>query len=137
MSKAAFAASRRATILIPDTGPQHDRGKSHLFVVLTEPDSDGMVLLVPICTKGQKYDTACLVGKGDHPFLDRPSYVDYSNLNTYKAQVLESQAQKGILVAKEVIDEKVFALICAGIEQSRQSPPIYKKYFSQQTKKKG
>jgi hypothetical protein len=132
MTGAPFAVTKRATVWIPDTGPDQDPQRAHLFVVLTDPSADGMVLMVPICTAATKYDNTCIVGSGDHPFLKHKSYVAYYRLNTFKASVLEEQAKRGIVQFRGMLDDKIFALVCAGVESSRQAAPIYKKYYAAQ-----
>lgn len=133
---AAFVAVRRATLTIPGTGPPHDRDRSHLFVILTDPCSKGFCLLVPICSAREKYDATCLLKKGDHSFVADKSFVDYSLMNTFVAKVLEDQVAKAILRPYEMLDEKIFARVCDGIGKSRRSAPIYKNYFAEQTKPK-
>jgi hypothetical protein len=136
MNAAAFAPSRRSTLWIPSTGPVHDPGRGHLFIILTDPGPDGMNLLVPVCTAGKKFDSTCILGSGDHPFLKQKSFVAYYLVNTYAAEVLMEQEQKGIIEFRGMLDEKVFALVCNGVETSRQTAPIHKRYFADATSRR-
>ena len=130
-----FAPVRRATLLIPGTGPAHDPSRAHLFVILTDPCSAGMNLIVPICSAEGKFDPTCIVGNGDHPFLTKKSYVKYYRLNTFASATLIEQERKKVISYRGMMDEKVFALICAGVGKSPDSAPIYRRYFAEQTAK--
>ena len=136
MTEVLFAPIRRMTLWIPGTGPSHDPERGHLFIILTDPCPAGMNLLVPVCSAGPKSDTTCLLGAGDHPFLKKKSFVAYHLLNTYAATPLVEQEQKKIIRCKGLLDEKIFALVCSGVQTSRSSPPIYKRYFAEQTSPK-
>ena len=133
MTDGAFAPVRRAALWIPGTGPAHDLERGHLFILLTDLGPDGMVLTVPVCSLVHGHDNTCLLGKGDHPSVHRPSFIAYYQLNLFRAEVLETQEQKGIIFARGLLDEKLFALVCAGVEDSRQAPPKFKKYFADVT----
>jgi hypothetical protein len=135
MNAKAFAAVRRATLWIPGTGPPHDPERGHLFIILTDPCLKGHVLLVPVCGAYKKYDGTCILGEGDHDFLDRKSYVAYYRLNTYAAVDLVAQVSNEVFRCKGMMDEKVFALVCNGVASSRDSAPKFKRYFDEQTKK--
>jgi hypothetical protein len=133
MMSELFAPVRRATLWVPGTGPAEDPDRAHLFVILTNPCSDGMVLMVPICSLTNKADRTCLLGTGDHSFLKHPSFVAYYRLSKLKAATLVEQELRGAIKFRGMLDEKIFALICAGIEDSRQAPPILKAYYVTQT----
>src|SRR5690348_15468235 len=109
MKAAAFKVVRRSTIWIPGTGPQHDRGRGHLFVVLTEPGPKGNVLAVPICSATGNYDGTCKLDSADHGYLTHLSYVAYSKMNIYSASIIESQVQRGIVEDHGLMDERAFA----------------------------
>jgi hypothetical protein len=95
-----------------------------------------MVLAVPICSIRNKYDSTCVLKASDHRnLLKNDSYVAYYHLETYAAKVLEDQAEKGILKAHEMLDGNTLARICDGVQKSRQSAPIYQRYFAYQTRR--
>lgn len=91
---------------------------------------------MPICSAEKKFDRTCIVGAGDHRFLKHKSYVAYDKLNTYSAAVLEAQVQKRIVRYHGMLDERVFALVCAGVANSADAAPKFKKYYEERTEKK-
>jgi hypothetical protein len=128
----SFAPARRMTLWIPGTGPAHDLERGHLFIILTDTCPAGMNLVVPVCSAGPKSDSTCLLGAGDHPFLKKKSFVAYYLLKRYDAEFLVQQEKKKIIESREILDERLFALVCNGVQASRSSPPIYKRYFAEQ-----
>jgi hypothetical protein len=66
--------------------------------------------------------TAPRLGAGDHPFLKKKSFVAYYLLKTYAAEFLVEQEKKKIIESREIFDEKLFALVCNGVQASRSSP---------------
>lgn len=121
------------TVWIPGTGPAHDKDRSHLYVIITEPCENGFVLAVPICTiRTSKYDKTCELKLGDHDFIEYPSYVAYYHVTRYKAEQLEKQIHGGALHADEPVKQEVLKRIRDGISSSRQIPPVEKKYFIDQ-----
>jgi len=134
MNREAIKVVRRATLWIPGTGPVHDRGRAHLFVVLTEPEQNGSVLVVPICSADKKCDQTCIVGIGDHHCLTHKSYVAYHKLGIYSARVLEAQILNKVFSYQGLLDVKVFAFVCDGVSNSREAAPKFKNYYATRTK---
>jgi hypothetical protein len=120
------------TVHIPDTGPPHDRGKPHLFVILTNPCDKGMALLVPICTIRGRYDTTCPVKAGEHEFVTDESYVAYHFINQYSIAALEKQLSDGTIKGDKPIESALLTRVCNGVSVSRHCPPVEKKYYEQQ-----
>jgi hypothetical protein len=106
---------RRATLFII-TGPSE-----HLHVVMNDPVLDPVmgvdaVLLVNVCSikTGMIHDTTCVLQPGSHPFISRPSYVDYYHAVVKRAQPLEDGVQTGALRAGAATDEALYASIRTG-----------------------
>jgi hypothetical protein len=127
-----FLAQRSLTIHIPDTGKT-----GHLFIILTNTCERGLNLLVPVCTVTGRFDRTCLLGVGDHKFIRHPSYVMYSKMDLYSAKHLTSQVRAGIFGYEGVLDERVFALVCAGVASSDFAAPKHQKYFADQATQRG
>lgn len=116
-----FLVVRRATLLIP-SGPAADLQRKHLFVCVTDPVGEsGATLLVSVSSirPPQRYDVTCRLYRGDHPFIQHDSYVQYSTARVEPATKLVSGVERGIFVPREPMDGGVFARICRGITESR------------------
>jgi hypothetical protein len=128
-----FLLLRRATLHIPGTGPQQEEEKGHLFIVLTDACAEGDHLLVPVCSEHKRSDRTCLLGVGDHPFIKKPSYVAYALAKRYSGSSLIQRVTEGDVTYRRLLDEKVFARVCAGLMESRLTPMAMKTYFSSTT----
>lgn len=127
-----FVVARRATLLIR-SGPAHDPDRKHLFVVLNDPAGPaGQVILVGICSIGTtSHDTACVLGSGDHPFIQHDSYVDYHNARLERADRLQRAVDCGEFIARELVSEEVYARIMAGVRASRRTKRFVTNFFDE------
>jgi hypothetical protein len=66
--------------------------KGHLWVVITDPQSDGSVAMVSFTTKRANSDLNCVMNVGDHPFIRHETIVAYE-----LARVLDPGQQKHVL----------------------------------------
>ena len=128
-----FRPVRGCTLHIPGTGPDHDKARGHLFVILTETCQNGLNLLVPIATARGKSDRTCLLGLGDHPFISHPSYVQYARLEFYEAEVLRTKVLQKTIQPQDPFGGPIFARVCLGVAESRYAAPKFKLYYSEQT----
>lgn len=75
-------------------GP-HDR-KPHLWVVLTEPEGQsGCFVAVMLRTAKHFTDRTVVLEDGDHPFVTRPTSVDYSMANYFTASFISDALKSG------------------------------------------
>jgi len=101
-------------------------------VILTAPQGKAReVLIAPFSTSklDHRHDRSCLVGKGDHPFLVRDSYVAYSYLEIVSANAIEGAVRSGEIEPHDMCSEKLHALICGGLLKSPHAAPKYKKFY--------
>lgn len=65
---------KRSTFLRKD-----ESRKMHLKIVISDPDPEGMVLVVSVSTirEGVAPDPTCKLNVGDHGFIKVPSYISY------------------------------------------------------------
>ena len=123
-----FVPVRRATLLIP-SGPQHNPDQKHLFILLTDPvqvlAAEKEVLLVGISSvkEGLFHDATCLLYSGDHPFINRKSYVNYGRARIEVAKKLLNGVKQGLFTPKEALAGEIFARVCHGLTESRHTAP--------------
>lgn len=126
-----FFVARRATLLVP-SGPAHAPERKHLFICLTDPvGKDGETLLVSVSSvqPGLHHDPTCLLYPGDHPFVQRDSFVAYRHSRIEAAGALSRGVKDGKLVPQEALDSGVFARVCLGAERSRYLAPRYLTFY--------
>lgn len=110
-----FMARKKATLLVP-SGPTG----MHLFVIITNPCPNGFHLLLPISSvkAGIAHDEACVFDGGEHPFVDRKSFVLYRAADQKRQDMIERGVIKGLFIPKVDMPDEPFAAICAGIVRS-------------------
>lgn len=126
-----FLPNRKASLLVP-SGPAHDPDRKHLFIVLSDPVTDEyVVLLVSISSAKENRwnDPSCLLYPGEHPFITKKSFVDYSSARIEPADKLLRGVQSGKLIAQSPVSQEIFERICAGVMASRRTPRNIKRFF--------
>lgn len=126
-----FITSKKQTLHILGTGPQTDPDRGHLHIILTNKCPDENHLLVSISTRHHGCDDTCLLRIGDHDFIKKDSYVAYRHTKIWSANKISQKITNGDITFRGLIDEKIFALISLGIENSMFIKPKIKKYYRQ------
>lgn len=122
-----FIPLKRATLLVP-SGPANDPSRKHLFILLTDPADDGRgklcILMVSLSSikPDLPHDPSCILYPGDHPFVKRESFVVYRSARIEAADKVLRGVKDGQLVAQQPMNSAIFARICKGLEESRQTP---------------
>lgn len=129
-----FLPLKRATLLAPSV-PAANPDQKHLFILLTDPQviesDDRRVLMVSLSTvrAGVPHDPTCLLYPGDHAFVKRLSYVVYQKPRIEVAHAVLRGVKSGQLVPHDTMDTGIFARICKGLEESRQTPPRFLRFY--------
>lgn len=126
-----FLPNRKATLLVP-SGPVEDPDRKHLFILLSDPVNDEKVVLMASISSvkpGRWCDNSCLLSPGDHPFINKDSFVDYARCRIESGQKLLNGVKKGLLEPREMVSQVVFERICAGVMASRRTPRHVKQFF--------
>lgn len=130
-----FLPIRRATLLIP-SGPAHDLDRKHLFILLTDstinPETGKYsVLLTSLSTLNTAlpHDQTCILHAGDHPFINRDSYVSYSTSRIQEAAKLVDGVASGVLIAKPLMDLSIVDTICNGLAVSPHTAPKILRFY--------
>jgi hypothetical protein len=125
-----FFPLARTTVLIP-SGPVGDEDRKHLFIILTNPNAEKLILRVNITKiySGVFHDPACVLHPGDHEFITSPSYLLYGSATIQSADEIVRGVKDGVLVPKPSLDSGVFALVCKGLTESRFTPPAVKAFY--------
>jgi len=108
----------------------------HLNVVITNPDDDNNVLVVPVCTYREKdgkplpgQDASCLLPVGCHPFIKEKSYIRYRNAKSMNLIDIFNGLNNGKLARKPDIDIYFVQDMQRGAEESIFLPEKYKRFF--------
>lgn len=127
----AWSCRKGESLLIP-SGPNEKR---HMFALMLDPvqvDGRGLrpcVLLACVVSvkDGIALEDCCLLGPGDHPFIQHDSYVDYRFTRLEFADDVQSRVQDGTFIAKDPCSAELMKKIIAGALKSRRISREYKK----------
>lgn len=110
------------TFLMPETSS----GIEHLYIVITEPDEKGNAVCVNVTTPKAFSETACVLKKGDHPFITHESVVLYSDAKVLDLNLVEKalQMKQTSFVCKrqDACTPETLKVIQDGMLQSKRAP---------------
>ncbi|MFZ1813803.1 MAG: hypothetical protein WBO55_03000 [Rhizobiaceae bacterium] len=111
------------------SGTYHNPNQKHLFVVCTDPDNAGNVLIVSISSwKSHLCDATCKLENGCHPFIAQESYVLYRKSRVEPASAIEKGIRTGTLVQKDDFGAELVGRMLSGVLASKQTPWKISKY---------
>mgnify|MGYP001025023401 CR=1 FL=1 len=122
------------TLFLP-TGPAHDPGRKHLFIVLTMPRSidaaESATLCVPMVSlssipKDRPYDATCVLHVGDHPFIKHDSYVAYSLAIYPPLSTLQDKIRRGECEIAQPLTPSILKRVYEGVFISRHVKPRFR-----------
>jgi hypothetical protein len=92
----------------------------HLWMIISDPEQDAeRVLIVMFHTlRDLRHDPACVLEDGDHPFINRPTWVNYRRARITSIRALAALEANGELRRHEPLSDRVLLLICKGAADS-------------------
>jgi hypothetical protein len=98
-------------------------GKRHLWVVVTEPDSESFeCVIVSIATLRGNCDQTVVLQPGDHPFIRHPSVVFFADARIVDARRLDQAIAAGKCERHQPCSSELLAEVCKGIITSPHTP---------------
>ncbi|MCW7551076.1 hypothetical protein NX722_28320 [Endozoicomonas gorgoniicola] len=134
-----FFPVQRATLLIP-TPVDGRKDLKHLFILLTDPVThEKLVLIVSLSSvkKGIPYDNSCVLYPGDHSFISKKSFVDYSRIQIVPADKIVNGVKKGVFQPFETLHTDLFARVCHGLQISERTKPRFLNFYLDWLQAKG
>lgn len=99
----------------------------HVYLVLTEPDN-GKVVWVMIRTKKEYTDKTVVLDKGDHPFVQRETSVDYGLATFRPVTKIETAITTGTCKLLADLSPTMLQRIQDGLLASPRTPNALKNY---------
>ena len=78
------------------------------------------------------HDAACVLDDGDHPYVDRPSYMVYRMAETMQAARISKMVELKYYEQRVNMDPAIFDKICAGLFASEETKLRIIKYAKAQ-----
>jgi hypothetical protein len=111
----------------------------HLHVVVTEPfGNPEVVVLVNLSScKGFPFeDRTTMIRPGDHPFVERESYIPYDYAKKVRLDVITRKLEERKAERREDLSEQLLTRITDGLMRSPRTPGNIKSLVRRSTSKK-
>lgn len=123
-----MAIAKKGTLLIV-SGPKTDPDRKHLHVICNDPDPDGNVLIVGICSATPAiYDETCILQLHEHDFLKHDSYVLYAKASIVTETSLHNGINAKVMAVHSDMNGQAFLRVKNGICRSPHTSRKVKKY---------
>lgn len=107
--------------------PLSEHQTAHLWVIATDPNADGLMLVVSLTSLNGSKDQTVILHGGEHPFLKWPTCVAYSLSDLISCDTLEGHIKVGRAKMRPDLKPKMTQLILDGFTAS----PFTKKRIQQ------
>jgi hypothetical protein len=107
-------------VKIGDTFLRTDSDR-HLWIVLSDPKQDpDKVLLVNMTTWNSTKEDACMLNRGDHPWIKHKTCINYNDLDTIvtTAADLDKGRSAGAIVLQRPLSKRILARVLEGAAKS-------------------
>ena len=120
--------AKKITLEVGDSFTLRDQDGNHLNVIVAEssPDDSALLMLVYLSSSRTPFrDNTTLIQPGEHPFVDRESWVRYQNVKVCSRSDIEDK----IMHHYDKVSEDLLNRIQVGIETSDKVPKREKNSF--------
>lgn len=101
----------------------------HLYVVVTPPDGDPpRVVIASVTSKRSHSDTTTILLPPDHPWINRPSVVNYGKATLVRVDYLLAQIKDNIADVHRPLKPEKLEIIQQGILKSKRTPRHIKRH---------
>jgi hypothetical protein len=112
------------------SGTYHNPDVKHLFVVCTEVDVEGNVILTPVSSwKNSLSDRTCRLEIGCHPFVVKASHILYRNSRIEPVSVIEKGLVEGLFKKRDDCNAELMERVTEGIGNSPHTPWKIKRHY--------
>jgi hypothetical protein len=110
-------------------------GIEHLWIVLTNPDPDGWVLVANITgaysNDKDRADYTVGINPGEHPYVKKPSYIFYREAMTKQVSELESEEKAGNLMMRDACSAALIGLARSGVAASPHCTKKIRRFYEE------
>lgn len=126
-----FLPVKKGTVLIPS-------GKSnHLSIICCDPvyyprtlTDSVLIVNISTVTSMPHVDDACILHKGDHPFINHDSFVFYSRADIFSVNSLKNNVDNGNFTPHKPCCDQVFTRVLNGFNVSKHTPYKVKQFYN-------
>ncbi|OLE54423.1 MAG: hypothetical protein AUG51_08475 [Acidobacteria bacterium 13_1_20CM_3_53_8] len=101
----------------------------HLYVILTEPAGDPPTVAIANITSTNIADKTVVLEVGDHPFIKKTSYINYSEATVITVEQLRAIMEEDVGVRyKDDASPELLKRIRDGVQASPFTTPKFQRY---------
>jgi len=106
---------------------QYGRRSPHLWIVISDPTFDSNSVVIVNVTSWRTRatflnDTSCVINAGEHPFIDKKSYIYYRDAKVTSEDNIQNALAGGALSPDEDCSSELLGKILLGAAQSQHTP---------------
>ncbi len=105
--------------------------RQHLWIVVTNPDSQNLVLIVNITSFKSWQDQTVILNLGEHSFITETSCVFYREAEIVDNAKLDEAEKAGAILRRECCSQSVIDLIRGGVTASPHTKRNIKKFYNE------
>src|SRR2546423_1478389 len=102
---------------------------NHLWVVISERNSEGKVVTVNLTDARHYPESTCHLAIGDHVFINKPCVIRYKSPRLWRASDIERYLTSGTFIQHPDISAALMDRIIEGAFASEDLPPIFLAYI--------
>ncbi len=106
-----------------------DNPLKHLYFVISYPTHDNKILLVNVTKYKVGKDTSCVLYRGDHPFIEQKSIINYAEPLEPDRTAFDSCVKKNYFDEEGPASKELIKRIQEGAKISTALPKKYERYF--------
>ena len=105
----------------------------HLWVILSDPSQDaGEILVVSVTTWREGKDPACMIERGEHPFVTHRSCMAYIEARCVSRDNLYTLKDGGYLKMQEPVSTELLGRMREAAAHTQNLKPVFKAILQRQ-----
>ena len=92
---------------------------SHMWMVISDPAQSDDVLIVNFTSWRADKDQACILDRGDHPYISRKTCINFKDAKVCKAENLDKLIDAGQMKSLEPLSTDILRRIRDSVADSR------------------
>jgi len=94
----------------------------HLWIVVTPPSPEGVVITVCVCTRLRKHEPLVILRPGDHPFIQHESVIAYNFSKVRRVEDIERAIKSKMAKPREPASPNLLKRAQDGLLDSERTP---------------
>ena len=101
----------------------------HLYIILTEPDVSGDILLVNLTSRTTRSDLTVVLQPGEHPYVIHESVINFADARILEHAWLLERVEAGYFQADEPLTFPVLKRVLDGVLRSSRTAGKIRAYY--------